>query len=68
MFGDIAECGGDFVPLRCGWKFGGRERPSAGCGGKWVGDVRDGDLLLVSGSGGEHAVDYGFRWRGATSV
>ena len=25
------KCGGDFVPLRCGWKFGGGERPSACC-------------------------------------
>ena len=41
--------------------------PLAACG-EWVGDVWDGNLLLVRGSGGEHAVDYGFRWRRATSL
>ena len=44
------------------------ERASAGGECEWAGDVRDGDLLLECGPGGEHAVGDGYEWSGAAAV
>ena len=58
----------DFVLVQCGGEFGDGKRSSAGGDGYCACDVRDGDVLLECGPGGEHAAGDGCEWRGAAAV